>query len=163
MRYTHGLTNSRAYTTWRAMRQRCNNPNDSAYRNYGGRGITVDPRWNVFENFFADMGHPPEKNWIERVDNSKGYGPNNCKWASAKEQLNNRRNNHVIEAFGRKQTLTQWSQEYKIPVTTLKNRIMRAGMMPEQALLMEKQTGYYFSPLKYNDGSIPQQSRWKNP
>ena len=131
---THGKTHSRAYNIWKSMRYRCSSPNAHEYQNYGGRGIFVCERWQSFDNFYADMSDPPAKYTLERIDNERGYEPGNCRWATYSDQLNNRRNNHVVEAFGRKQTLTQWSTEMKIPFTTLKNRILRAKLSPEEAL-----------------------------
>jgi hypothetical protein len=132
---SHGMAYSRVNHIWRQMRYRCSSPNAQEYKNYGGRGIKVCDRWSSFDNFLADMGEPPtNKHTIERVDNNKGYEPGNCKWATYKEQLNNRRGNNLITAFGRTQTLTQWAEEFNLPVTTLKNRLFRAKMKPEDAL-----------------------------
>lgn len=149
-RTTHGLTQSRVYVIWKGMHQRCGNPKAHAYLNYGGRGIRVCERWQIFENFLEDMGHPPSRHSLERCDNNGHYELGNCRWATQVDQLNNRRNNHVLEAFGKKQTVTQWGQEYSIPVTTLKNRIYRAGMSVEAALGAELHTGkkYDGSPRK---------------
>lgn len=88
---THGLSRTRAYSTWVKMRHRCDNPNTSNYKNYGGRGITICQRWREFENFLADMGQPPPYHSIDRIDNNKGYEKNNCRWATAKEQRANQR------------------------------------------------------------------------
>lgn len=131
---THKKSRSRVYGIWKSMLQRCNNPNSFSYGNYGGRGIVASERWQTFENFFSDMGDPPHKYTLERVDNEKGYSPENCRWATYKDQLNNRRNNHIIEAFGRKQTLYQWCEEFKLPPTTLKNRLYRSNWPVEIAL-----------------------------
>ncbi len=88
---THGMRGNPLYAVWRAMRQRCNNTNDKAYKNYGGRGIMVCHRWQKFENFFEDMGVCPTGFTLERIDNDKGYQKNNCKWATRLEQARNKR------------------------------------------------------------------------
>jgi len=79
------------YKTWEAMHQRCHNPNTKGYKNYGGRGITVDPRWNYFPNFLADVGERPSGHTLDRPNNDLNYGPNNWRWADWSTQLDNRR------------------------------------------------------------------------
>jgi hypothetical protein len=81
----------RVYTTWLGMLQRCLNPRNPGFHNYGGRGIIVCKRWHKFENFYADMGDPPDGLTLDRKDNDKGYSPQNCKWSTRLEQVHNRR------------------------------------------------------------------------
>lgn len=96
---THNYTSEgvimREYRIWTAMRQRCNNPKNTHYERYGGRGIKVCDRWNSsFENFIADMGYTPTPlHTLDRVNNDGNYEPSNCKWATRKEQAQNRTNN----------------------------------------------------------------------
>lgn len=91
----HGHARKRAhtreYTTWKSMWQRCANPKHTAFKYYGGRGIRVCKRWEVFENFLEDMGERPAGKTLDRKDNNAGYTPKNCRWATHKEQIHNRR------------------------------------------------------------------------
>jgi len=130
---THGMTNTPTYKSWRSMLGRCRNPNDPAYHNYGGRGITVCERWNQFENFLADMGEMPEGLTIERGDNNAGYSPTNCVWATRTTQARNTRFNRMITFQGVTLCMKEWSERLGIPYVTLYTRFA-AGWSIERAL-----------------------------
>lgn len=87
----HGMTYSSTYKSWNAMKDRCTNPNNASWEYYGGRGITLDDSWNVFINFFNDMGERPPGTSLDRIDNDGNYEPGNCRWASSSVQGTNRR------------------------------------------------------------------------
>lgn len=87
----HGLNKSPEHRIWVGMRSRCRDSGSKDYKWYGARGIKVCKRWNIFENFLADMGCRPPGKSLDRINNEKGYSPNNCRWATAKQQANNRR------------------------------------------------------------------------
>lgn len=124
--FKHGMSGSRVFSVWRSMIQRCHNPKDRSFHNYGGRGIRVCDEWREsFSQFIADMGARPEGYDLDRIDNDKGYGPDNCRWVSRQRNLNNRRNNRVIEFRGKSQTIAQWASELGMNYRTLNNRINR--------------------------------------
>lgn len=133
--HTKNCKPSKIYISWRNMIQRCTNPNDKEYKNYGDRGIVVCEHWLKFENFNEDMG----KDWksgltIERKNNGKGYSPENCYWATRKQQSRNIRNNHLISCFDKSQCFAEWSEETGISWETLYARIYQLGWFPEKAL-----------------------------
>ena len=96
------------------MIQRCNNPNAKNYNNYGGRGITVCSEWTDFSRFLEDMGEKPNGCSIERKNNNEGYCPENCIWASKKEQANNRRGNILIDLNGVRYTVAQFAERFHL-------------------------------------------------
>lgn len=103
----HGMYLTKEFKAWAVMRQRCENKNANNYKNYGGRGIKVCPRWREFKNFWADMG-PTHKEGLllERINNNGNYERNNCRWASRAEQNRNHRRNINVVLHGEKMCLT---------------------------------------------------------
>ncbi len=135
--YHHGFSrsNNKTYIIWKRMHQRCNDPNDKNYKNYGGRGITICKRWKDFKNFIIDMGKcPGPKYSIDRIDNNKGYYKGNCRWATQKEQARNKRNNHLITYNNRIQCLSAWAEELNINAEILRSRIYKYNWSIEKAM-----------------------------
>jgi hypothetical protein len=121
------------YPLWLDMRNRCNNPKDRCYKNYGGRGIKVCERWDKFENFLADMGDRPPGMKLERINNNGNYEPTNCKWATQKVQMNNTRRNVWIYHEGETKTLSQWAQILSINYGTIWSRLYQYDWSIERA------------------------------
>ena len=120
----HGNYYTPSYRIWKSMISRCTYPTNISYKNYGGRGITVCNRWmDSFKNFYHDMGDVPRNMTLERVDNNKNYNPDNCKWATDKEQANNRRSNNILSYNGRSMNISQWAIVLNIKRKTLSWRI----------------------------------------
>ena len=136
---THGMRRSTEYMIWAAMKARCQNPRHVAYPNYGGRGISVCERWqNSFETFIAEMGQIPFVGaTIDRIDNSLGYSPDNCRWSTRLQQNRNSRHNHLLTFSGKTQCLAAWAEECGIPQDRLRNRLS-AGWSIESALSIEQ-------------------------
>lgn len=122
------------YYIWAAMHQRCLDPNHSAFKYYGGRGIKVCVRWLDFWSFVQDVGSRPSKSHsIERVNPDGNYTPENCRWATAGEQSVNKRNTRWIEIGGRKMLASEWAKELGLSTPTILARL-RNGMSAEQAV-----------------------------
>lgn len=132
----HGKRHTRIYRIWLMMKNRCNNPKDKYYKCYGGKRITVCDEWsNDFLSFYSwAMSHGYADNLsIDRIDVNGNYEPDNCHWATAREQANNTTRNHYIAYNGKSQSMSMWASEIGIPYSTLRARI-RSGWAIENAL-----------------------------
>ncbi len=122
----HGKSKTKEFFAWRGILSRCNDINSKPYKDYGGRGIKHCKEWIEFNNFLNDMGlAPSKKHTIERIDVNKDYEPSNCKWATWKEQANNKRNNIYIEFNGETTTLTLLAEKHNILPRVLMHRLRR--------------------------------------
>lgn len=117
----HNMCEHELYPTWNNMMQRCNNPKHIAYERYGGAGIKVCDEWKditAFINWANESGYDRSLT-LDRIDNAKGYSPENCKWSTKSEQAINRRTSKMYEYKNEIMTLNQWSRKLKIPQSTL--------------------------------------------
>lgn len=122
------------YTSWESMKQRCNNPNNKHYKNYGGRGIKVCEEWNIFDKFLLDMGPRPEKGYsLDRIDVNGDYNKENCKWSSRHTQDRNRRNSVYLKYKGETYILQDLANMVNIHQQTIQDRLKK-GMTIEQAV-----------------------------
>lgn len=127
---THGMSKTPIYAIWHSMVDRCHLSSSHAYDRYGARGIKVCARWRDFENFYADMGNRPEGMSLERIDNDGDYSPDNVKWATQKEQANNRRCNVKYQYGDEELTLAQWADRGMVCIGTLWSRLQRGVPFP---------------------------------
>lgn len=123
----HGETYTRLYGIWCSMKGRCSNSNKLDYARYGGRGISVCKDWNSFDNFrdWAINNGYSDNLTIDRIDVNKGYSPNNCRWATTKQQSRNKRNNIRITFRGETKVLVEWCEQLNLPYGTIETRIHR--------------------------------------
>lgn len=136
---THGLTYSREWQAWQRVRKRCGKPGHYEH-------VAIDPRWDSFDAFLADMGPmPADKPTIDRIDNAKGYEPGNCRWASTTEQNRNKTSNVNLTYRGRTMTVAEWAREIGMSHSGLNDRLDK--MTVEEALELPDQRG---------------QRRWRN-
>lgn len=114
------------YRSWQAMVGRCTQPSSFAFEHYRKRGITICAHWRKFDNFLADMGERPERLTLERIDNTKGYEPGNCRWATRREQGNNRSTNIHFEYEGRQFTMAELARHTGVEKEVLRKRLCRS-------------------------------------
>ena len=134
---------NRFYRVWESIKQRCLNPNQKDFKNYGGRGIGISSDWFPFEGFLRDMygsylDHVKEfgigNTFIDRIDNNVGYLKENCRWATRQENNRNKRNLRYFEYKNEKMILPMWAERFKINPFTLSSRVYGYGWSIEKAL-----------------------------
>lgn len=130
----HGLHGTPEHSVYNSMLQRCYDEKSIAYKSYGGRGIKVCDRWKDPQLFQDDMGPRPEGMTLERKDVNKDYSPDNCVWASKKDQARNRRNNVIVEFNGKVACMSEHAEDHALSASTVGRRIKR-GWSIEKALL----------------------------
>lgn len=127
------------YCSWQSMRDRCRNPKNRAYRDYGGRGIKVCDRWKSYAAFAADMGERPPGYTLERVDNDGDYTPENCRWASRRDQQRNRRINVYVTIEGARYLLAELADKSDLKRDTIQERAA-LGLTYAEVMSPERRT-----------------------
>ena len=134
-----GVGRTRLYTIYTDMKERCYNKNSPTYKRYGGRGIAMCDEWlgrdgyTKFKEWALRNGYADNLS-IDRIDNDKGYSPDNCRWTTPKEQANNTRNNHFLEHDGERHTISQWAEITGINRKVISSRVTKLGWSDEKAL-----------------------------
>lgn len=132
--FRHGGTGSLEYEIWCSMKKRCRNPRDKGYPRYGGRGIKYCDRWELFDNFIADMGAKPAPRFtLERIDNDGDYCPENCRWASYTEQARNRSTTRFVTSEGQTKCLSEWAADVGANESRIRRRL-NSGWTPRAAI-----------------------------
>lgn len=159
----HGKSYTKIYRVWRGVIERCYDPKNKNFKTYGAAGVTVCDAWrNSFESFFNDMGdRPTEKHSLDRIENSKGYCKDNCRWATPKEQANNKTNNVILEFEGISKTLSQWADTTSIPLEVLRCRINKHKWPIKKALTTPNNEYITLIELDGKALSLPQWSKEK--
>ena len=156
---------SSEYSSWDAMKQRCNNPNHKSYDRYGGRGITYDPSWEDFSVFFEDMGEKPtSKHQLEREDNEKGYSKENCIWATRKVQYRNRGGARATRLYtydGKTMCLKDWAEEVGISASAMQKRLNN-GWPLEKAFSKVRHDGPKLFTFEDKTMSLTEWSKYLN-
>ena len=138
---------NKLYWVWADMIARCTNPNHKAFKNYGGRGIAVCQSWRLFENFQRDMGARQEGGMLERKNNDGNYEPDNCRWATRKEQNSNKRNCIYVDCEGERVTLREYCRRKSITYRPVVKRIQDRNWPVDLALNVPIGSGKQFKRI----------------
>lgn len=151
---------TRLQEIFHSMKQRCCNSNNKNYKNYGGRGISICNEWlnspKMFYEWARKNGYA-EGLSIDRIDNNKGYSPENCRWTTAKQQANNKRDNRLITYKGRTQTLALWCDELKLDYDVVEHRLSRNNWIAEKAFETKKNA--HLKMINFN-GKVQSLYKW---
>lgn len=133
---THGMSCSDEFRIWQGIIARVTRANHPSFPSYGGAGITISEEWrNSFESFYKDMGpRPTHDHQVDRIDGRGSYCKENCRWATRKEQANNRTSGHYVSYGGERHTIAEWADLFDVPYMTLWARISRYEWPVERAL-----------------------------
>lgn len=139
----HGLHKHPLYKTWQNVKDRCSNPRNPYFHNYGGRGIKMHSEWAAsFPAFLAAVGERPSLlHTLERKDNDGPYAPGNVEWATKKEQARNQRKNHLLTLNGVTKPIAAWAEEIGLVPSTLHYRVTQGGMTDAEALTTPRRHG----------------------
>ena len=138
----HGLRNTRIYSIWAAMHNRCKNPSNKHYASYGGKGIAVCREWADVKAFYewAIANGYDDTLTLDRKNTNGNYQPDNCRWSTQKEQQNNRTNNIYVTAFGTTRSINEWCEITGLSYSTIRGRIFEYGWDAEKALTTPQRT-----------------------
>lgn len=128
----HGMSRTHTYRIWQGIKARCNNPNDTGYSNYGGRGIKVCDEWLSFDQFLIDMGTRPKDFEIDRINNDGDYEPSNCRWVTKSTNMSNTRRSNRVTWNGVTMSIAEWAKHLNVPEGRLRNRL-QSGWSVEKA------------------------------
>jgi len=130
--------NNPTYVSWRCLVGRCTNPSFGNYKSYGGVGITLNSSWLDFEKFVLDMGNRPKGKTLDRIDTTKGYSKDNCRWATPKEQQTNRKCALFLTYNGVTKNAREWARDLNLAPGAVWMRIKKHGWSVERAVTSPK-------------------------